>query len=224
MILVFDLDDTLYEEITFVHSGFRAVSSFLSEGDKSKSESIFQQLVTIEREQGRGKIFDEALQAENKWSKANVKKCISIYRLHFPNIQLPVATVDCLNRFVLYSKYIVTDGNKVVQANKVKALGIDTYFKKVFITHRYGVHHAKPSPYCFNKIASLEATKPSNIIYIGDNVSKDFVGIKPLGFKTIQVLTGNYKHYQKPEAYQADIKINDLSQLTQSLIDSLKYC
>ena len=30
MILVFDLDDTLYDEITFVYSGFSAVSKYLS--------------------------------------------------------------------------------------------------------------------------------------------------------------------------------------------------
>ena len=30
MILVFDLDDTLYDEIAFVYSGFSAVSKYLS--------------------------------------------------------------------------------------------------------------------------------------------------------------------------------------------------
>ena len=29
-VLVFDLDDTLYPEISYVHSGFRAVAAFLS--------------------------------------------------------------------------------------------------------------------------------------------------------------------------------------------------
>ncbi len=30
MIIVFDLDDTLYEELSFVRSGFRTVADFLS--------------------------------------------------------------------------------------------------------------------------------------------------------------------------------------------------
>ena len=29
-VLVFDLDDTLYPELSYVHSGFRAVAAFLS--------------------------------------------------------------------------------------------------------------------------------------------------------------------------------------------------
>ena len=40
MIIVFDLDDTLYEEITYVRSGFKAVASYLSQTYKKSKRLI----------------------------------------------------------------------------------------------------------------------------------------------------------------------------------------
>jgi putative hydrolase of the HAD superfamily len=50
-------------------------------------------------------------------------------------------------------------------------------------------------------------------VYIADNPYKDFVGIKPQGFATIRVLTGPYKDIAIGEAFEADWKIKDLSEL-----------
>ena len=217
MILVFDLDDTLYDETTFVKSGFRSVAQFLSENYSLSEKEIYQALLT-EFEKGRGSIFDEVLLKNHIFSKKLVRKCISVYRLHAPDIKLYAEAKQCLKRFKDYPIYIVTDGNKVVQYNKIKALGLDKIVKFYFITYRYGRHHSKPSPYCFQKIASLEKTNASDIVYIGDNVTKDFVGIKPLGFRTIQAMTGQYAHIQKPASYQAETKINSLNELTEKYI------
>ena len=41
LVLVFDLDDTLYDELTYVHSGFRAVSSFLEAEYNLPAEASF---------------------------------------------------------------------------------------------------------------------------------------------------------------------------------------
>ena len=73
-------------------------------------------------------------------------------------------------------------------------------------------------PYCFLKICEREKTTPDNVVYIADNVSKDFVGIKPLGFRTIHVLTGQYTNIKKTKEYQADVKVNSLDELTESFI------
>lgn len=83
--------------------------------------------------------------------------------------------------------YIVTDGNKIVQNNKIEALNLRKHIKKDFITHRFGKKHSKPSTYCFEKIRKLENVNPEDIVYIGDNPNKDFVNIKELGFRTIRI-------------------------------------
>lgn len=220
MVIVFDLDDTLYEEITFVKSGFKAVSEFLAPVLHRSSDMLYQELVTC-LDDGRGAIFDEVLKKHNANSKKLVAQCLSVYRLHKPGIQLYPDAVRCLNRFQHYPLYIVTDGNKVVQQNKVLALSLQKKVKKVFITHRYGIKNAKPSVYCFEKIRQIEKAEPENIVYIGDNPSKDFVGLKPLGFKTIRIMRGNYVHLQPGKAYEADIEINSLDELNEDLLKNL---
>ena len=67
----------------------------------------------------------------------------------------------------LYPQYIVTDGNKLVQKNKTSSLGIESYFKKIFYTHAYGIHNRKPSTYCFEKIKKIEKCAWNQMIYIG---------------------------------------------------------
>ena len=64
--------------------------------------------------------------------------------------------------------------------------------------------------------------KPSDIIYIADNPSKDFVGIKPLGFKTIRLLKGRYKNVKKEKKYEAKFTIKSLSQLNYDFIKKIK--
>lgn len=220
-ILVFDLDDTLYNELNFVYSGFKAVAQFIHEEKGFSGKTIYNALITALERDGRGKIFDTVLAEYGITGKTFIRKCLSVYRLHYPSIKLDTEAKDCLQRFSDHSKYLVTDGNKIVQANKVSALGIAKYFKGIFITHRYGVKNAKPSPYCFFIIAKKEKADPSQVIYIADNISKDFVNLKKNGFKTIRVDTGQYRHIQKPPEFHADITIPTLKDLTPAMIKNL---
>jgi putative hydrolase of the HAD superfamily len=217
MILVFDLDDTLYDETTYVKSGFKSVAKFLKIQFELPEKKILTELMD-ELKKGRGRIFDSVLKRYNIFSQKLVMKCVSIYRSHIPDIKLWSSGVKCLKRFKKHSIYIVTDGNKIVQHNKIKALGLDKIVKHYYITHRYGLRNAKPSSNCFLKICEREKTIPQKVIYVADNLNKDFIGIKPLGFKTIQVLTGQYSTIKKPKENQAHIKIKSLDQLTEKFI------
>jgi putative hydrolase of the HAD superfamily len=217
LVLVFDLDDTLYDETTYVKSGFKAVASLLQQRFELSEKKTYTDLVR-ELENGRGHIFDSVLNKYSIFSKKLLHECITVYRFHAPEIKLSNSGKNCLKRFKNYPLYIVTDGNKIVQYNKIKALGLDKIVKDYFITHRFGKIHSKPSPYCFNKISEREKVLSSQVVYIGDNVTKDFVGIKPLGFKTIQVLTGQYTDIKRSQEYQADIKINSLDDLTEDFV------
>lgn len=222
MILVFDLDDTLYDEIQYVESGFRAVANFVASQWQHDSTEVYDRLINALSSKGRGHVFDSVLSSYGRLSIRNVKRCVGVYRRHIPSIALHQAGERCLKRFCARPKYLVTDGNRLVQHNKVVALNIEPQFKRVMITHRFGLAKAKPSPYCFQVIASLEKAAPQQIVYIGDNPAKDFVGIKPLGFRTVRVLTGAHKSVRKPSRYEADISINTLNELTPALLEKLQ--
>lgn len=222
MILVFDMDDTLYDEMTFVKSGFMAVAQYMHDYFEASIEDCFQLMLEELEKNGRGQIFNVVLEHYGKVTKKNIKKCVSTYRLHTPDIQLNEDTLRCFERFSGTPIYIVTDGHKLVQEKKVRALGLHKKVKKVFITYRYGHKHSKPSPYCFNKIVTLEKTEPQNVVYVGDNPKKDFVGIKPLGFKTIRIRTGGFKKLKVPDSHDAHLSINSLDELTPELLKKLK--
>ncbi|KGR90099.1 haloacid dehalogenase [Ureibacillus massiliensis 4400831 = CIP 108448 = CCUG 49529] len=216
-VIVFDMDDTLYDEFEFVKSGFRAVSTFLNEQFGIIESESYQWMWNRLQKQGRGAIFDDLLKEYGLYKKTLAKKCVSIYRLHKPTIQLPNETIEVLKQLENFPLYLVTDGNKIVQNNKVQALELEKYMNKCFITYRYGLKHSKPSPHCFQLIAKQEKVEPEHIVYIGDNPSKDFVGIKPLGFRTIRIMTGQHVNKQLPEEFEADIRIQYISELPNAL-------
>lgn len=217
-VLVFDLDDTLYPEIEFVKSGFKAVADFLNKNFGISGSEAFV-LMNAELKNGRGAIFDKVLKNFGIESKRLVNQSVSVYRKHSPDIALSPDAIRCLNRFKAYPKYLVTDGNKIVQGNKVKVLGLNKIMNHCFITHRYGVHNSKPSPYCFLKICARESVAPSNVLYIGDNPNKDFVGIKPLGFRTVRILKGPFKDSVFEEVNNADQIIHNLDEITEEFIE-----
>lgn len=212
-VIVFDLDDTLYEEIDFVKSGFDKVSKFLFKNYHISKDECYQNMIN-ELGKGRGKIFDNTLKKYNIFTQKLLRQCISIYRLHKPKICLFDDAEKCLKQFNTFPMYIVTDGNKIVQKNKLQALKLEKIVKFSFITSNYGLKNSKPSTYCFLKICKLENTSPENIVYIGDDPSKDFVEIKKIGFKTIRVLTGKFKNKKYSNYYDADLTIKSLKELS----------
>jgi putative hydrolase of the HAD superfamily len=217
MVLVFDVDDTLYEELTFVKSGFMAVCNFINEKYNIDVTLLYKRFVN-ELDLGRGKIFDNVLTTNKIYSKKLVRDCLSVYRLHKPNIKLYDDAREFIIKHINVPKYIVTDGNKIVQWNKVKTLGLDLMVKHAFITHRYGIKNAKPSPFCFHKICKIENEIPQNIIYFGDNPNKDFVGIKKMGFKTVRLIRGNYAEINPIFDFDADISVASFKEVTDDVL------
>lgn len=222
MILVFDLDDTLYDEFSYVKSSFKAVASYLSGKLKVNEDKIYIELMEILAKEGRGKIFNIYLEKYGLFSKKEVLSCLHVYRSNYPEIELYSEAKRCLIRFKNYPKYLVTDGNKRVQTTKIKALNLTPVFKRTLPTHNFGVRRAKPSTYVFHKILNWEKANPSDLVYIGDNPSKDFVNLKKEGFHTIRVLTGLYKNVRLSEQYEAENTISSLDELTIDFVNRLQ--
>jgi putative hydrolase of the HAD superfamily len=212
MVLIFDLDDTLYPEATYVEGGLAAVAAWLRETRGwDAGESLRHMRATLRRE-GRGRVFDRLLEQHGAASRRMVGRCVAVYRSHRPSIHLCPEAVDLPRRFP-GPLYLVTDGNKRVQQAKVDALGIAGWFRRVFITHRHGIRHAKPSPYCFERIRRLERCDWNQMLYVGDNPAKDFVGIRPLGMHTVRVLTGMHRAVKAAPGHEAEHRIARLDGL-----------
>ena len=222
MIIVFDLDDTLYDEITYVRSSLFKVAVYLSDKYNIDKDIIYLDLNDVLAKRGRGNVFDIVLNNYGIYSKVEVKKCLSVYRNNTPKIKLFDEAINCLKRFSDYRKYLVTDGNKIVQTKKIHALGLNKYFIKALPTHNFGISNAKPSTYVFHKILDWENASPHQLVYIGDNPMKDFINLKKEGFKTVRVLTGFYKNLRLESEFEADNLINSLDEIDEKLINTIK--
>ena len=217
MVLIFDLDDTLYEEITYVNSGFHAVARWLETEFGWKAESSWRQMTEVLAAEGRGRVFDRLLERYGRSNRMLVEACVRTYRHHRPRIRLAPPAAALLPQLARMPLYLVTDGHKIAQAQKVAALGLLCRFRKVYLTHRYGLLHAKPSTRCFERIRARERCRWDEIVHIGDNPAKDFVNLNPLGVRTVRVLTGVHKDVAALPGYEALCRIPDLSRLPEVL-------
>ena len=213
MVLVFDLDDTLYDERTYVRSGFRAVARWLNTIFGWKKDTTYDFMTEVLETEGRGRVFDRLLEQQGSLTKTLVQDCLRVYRHHRPKIQLWPDARAFLKQYCGDALYLVTDGHKVVQAQKVHALGINGRFRKVYLTHRYSIRSAKPSTRCFELIRARENCDWKEMIHIGDNPAKDFVGLKALGVRTVRVLTGCHRNTPAQPGYDAEYRIQDLAHL-----------
>jgi len=213
MVLIFDLDDTLYEERTYVASGFRAVAFWGQERYGWDPNHSFVSLISVLEAEGRGTVFNRWLESNGIRSKKAIKECVKVYRHHIPNISVPEEIKKLLASFFDFPLYLVTDGHKIVQANKIDALGIAHFFRRCYITHRYGVACAKPSLRCFELIKAKEGCSWKEMVYIGDNPAKDFVGLNFVGAHTIRVKTGMYQNTVAKHGYEAQHAIADILHL-----------
>lgn len=222
MILIFDLDDTLYDESTYVESGFRAVADFGEREFGFGAEASLAEMTKILARDGRGAVFDQWLDGQGARTKGRVATCVQVYRHHTPSLTLFEAADRLLEQFrVRHKLYLVTDGHKIAQARKVAALGLPPRIEKAYITHRYGRRYAKPSTYCFDLIRQREDRDWTEMMYVGDNPAKDFVNLNPLGVHTVRVLTGQHRNDRAADGYDAQHTISDLAGL-EPLVEELE--
>lgn len=217
MVLIFDLDDTLYPERIYVESGLRAVARFGQEEFGWNSQASFRFMLETLDQEGRGAIFDRWLASHGRTSRSLVQRCVRSYRQHEPRLMFYPEAKKLLVGLKKIPLYVVTDGHKVAQQKKAEALHLDRWFRKVLLTHRYGLEHAKPSTYCFNLIRLEEGCAWSGVVYVGDNPAKDFVNLNQLGATTVRVLTGMHKDVRAKEGFDARLTIPNLSHLPKVL-------
>jgi len=216
--VIFDLDDTLYNEIDYCKSGFKATARFLAGLAESPSaEAIFTAFWESFNSGERHTIFNTALERLGiNYDDELIKKMVETYRNHLPDITLPGDSEDVLKW--LHSQYslgLLTDGFLPSQRLKVDALGLEKFFECIIYTEELGREFWKPSPRAFEIILERLAQKPDNSVYIADNEKKDFIAPNKLGFSTVQLIRQAGIHTEssnEPNA-QAQHKIRQITEL-----------
>lgn len=194
MVIVFDLDDTLYNEMDFVKSGFQEISEYLDNG------SYYDFMLNDFIKNGSGKVFNNLIKRYN--IDVSLQKLIEIYRFHIPNISLSLESKELLQFSQNYKTALISDGHYLMQKNKYRALQLNDYIKYPILTDFY--HTRKPKLKPFEMV--MKRYKNENLfIYISDNPKKDFIAPNKLGWLSIRYKNpvGIYKKYKSNASYEA---------------------
>ena len=163
-------------------------------------------------------VFNRVLEKLNiQYDKENIKELINYYREHIPDIKLYDDAKYIIE--VLYKKGIklgiITDGYTVTQRNKLKVLDIDKYFEHIVVTDELGREFWKPHQKPYEIIKEKLGLEYENMVYVGDNVSKDFVTANKLGMNTIFINRedGVYSGIYMNDEYLAKLEVSSLLEL-----------
>lgn len=184
--VVFDLDDTLYDEVDYVKSGFKAVAEVFPE------EDTYSKLLTYFRE-GKPAI-DALLNDMNCNDEALKGRCLEVYRNNKPQIKLADDVRGLLQTLRRSGKKlgIITDGRPDGQRAKIAALGLDSLVDEIIITDELAgatgnvMNFRKPNNIAFVIMLDRLGVALSKMVYVGDNPSKDFHPARSLGFDAIR--------------------------------------
>lgn len=206
-VIVFDLDDTLYKEVAFVKSGFKAIAHYL--GNSSFADEMLSSWAD-------GKNAFEQLINQHSLN-ATIDELLTIYRTHIPSIELDSSIADTLDALFANGKILglITDGRSLTQRNKIKALGISRWISgdNIIISEEFGF--SKPDERNYRFFMSKYPDK--TFTYIGDNVAKDFIAPKSLGWQTICIKDNRQnihtQDFVMSEEYLPDITINHIKEI-----------
>ena len=195
--VIFDLDDTLYNEIDYVKSGYHIVADYLSNIVPETSDIIFEKMMHLFYK--KQQVFDILLSDLHISNPDTLSKCIYLYRTQMPNISLSDTTKKALLDLKSkgYKLGIITDGRVEGQRAKITALGLDKIMDEIIITDELGGEiFRKPNDVSF-RIMKYRMNLPyAEMLYVGDNSSKDFIAPKSLGMQ--------YYHYDNKEGLYRD--------------------
>ena len=221
-VILFDLDDTLYDEKQFVKSGFIKVAEFIECKFKINKENFYKILIDIFNNGSRGNIFNLALERVNvAYEEDIIRAMVKIYREHNPKIRLAEDVKSLLIKLKkIYSLGIITDGYFEVQKRKIQALKLGELFDSIIYTDKYGREYWKPNILGYKlALEELGNILPEETVYIGDNPYKDFIGAKEIGITTVRVLKPDreYSKVRLDKEYEAHYEIEGLIDILELL-------
>lgn len=224
--IVFDMDDTLYFERGYVRSGFQAVAAAVAEHSVSKEDAF--ELLWGHFEAGtRGTTFNKLLERYPELAQHyDIMDLVTLYREHAPTINL----LPGMERLLLELQAqniplgVITDGPFVSQRAKADALRLERYADAVILTDTWGKDFWKPHPKAFEEVSKVLQVPPENLIYIGDNPSKDFDAPAQLGWQSVRLrLPEQLRFDHDYSTYRPTKEVASVATLREFLLSQISY-
>lgn len=221
-VVIFDLDDTLTYESDFIKSGYMHISKIIGNEYNIPSNEVLKMLITEFNNDSKF-VFNNVLDYYNlDYSNDFIKKLIDEYRSHYPNMNFIENSLEILRELKNFNINIgiITDGFSVSQHNKIKSLNLREYADYIIVTDDLGREFWKPHPKAFELHKEFFAVKYSEMMYVGDNPSKDFYISNTYPIHTVRIMNdGVHSNKEYLENIKEKYLINTISDLPRLIMD-----
>ena len=188
--ILFDLDNTLLDR----DRGFNAFCKSLYHNNSIMGDSHTEEeavnLITLfdsKSKRSRQVMLTELMK---QWPGVfqNLNEAVGFYETNYPKM----LTLESSTRTLLQDlrksgipSAIVTNGDVLLQTNKVTESGLSNLVEATVISEGVGVQ--KPNKRIFQKALSLINASPSSTLFVGDTPEADILGAKNIGMITAWV-------------------------------------
>jgi len=196
--VVFDLDDTLFLQATYLELVLDHVADLAQERGIDR-ERFRASLGTVAAQgSDRGGVIDRALAEIG--STLDPAPLITGFRDFRPDqLSLLPGAAETLERLAAVVPIgCITDGDPGIQRGKLKALGLEGRFDVLVLSDELGRMHRKPDPAPFERALAELGRAPHEVVMVGDRPEKDIVGASKVGMRTVRVRTGEYRSTEHP--------------------------
>lgn len=215
--LLFDMDDTLFDELDYVRSGLLVVAERIASHNRHPFSDIYAFMMEELQNNGRDHIINNALITfVGNDDPAEVQNLVSVYRSHKASLILREDVRQLLCRLRMhYRLAIVTDGLTVMQKNKVVSLGLNDLVDEIVYCWELGA--PKPNPQGFEEATARLGLKHDQVVVIGDHPINDIQAAQSAGLRSIRVRTGSFAVVPSPVGLPECIEIASLNHLEDCL-------
>lgn len=173
--IIFDLDNTLYNELEYLSRAYCFISNKISRfNPDSSQQDICNYLLEEYNKNGRKDVYQKLITKFN---------CIDYSLTDFlndlRNVPISENSIQIKEEFYSfiisnkdkYRFFIATNGNQIQQENKFKSVNIPCkrYFSVIYCDN-FGIDKRKPNPFFINYISKNFSIKHNEMIFVGDSV------------------------------------------------------
>jgi putative hydrolase of the HAD superfamily len=149
--------------------------------------------------------------------ESSADRITNMYVESYPTLDVPVEDAKSVVKR-LSEKFqlgVVSNGFPDVQYQKLKTLGIESFFDCILLSEEIGIR--KPDPRIFWRAASLMLRQPEECLYIGDSYRADVPGAKRAGMQACWFNPHGLRPSQ--EGVKPDFEISALHEIL-SILDN----
>lgn len=229
--IIFDIDDTLYDQAQSFHQTVREMfrepltdeeADKLYRASRKYSEILFDQSERGEISQLEWQTGRIIAACRDFGIPIDFQKAVAFHEAYVVeqnNISLFPEARELLEALYQQGKQlaILTNGEEQHQLMKINQLGLRKWIpaENIFISELIG--HAKPKHETFHFVEKKLNLEQAQTVYIGDNFEKDIIGAKQAGWQAIWM---NHRNSSFPNkaAYQPDIEVKSAKELLKVFI------